>query len=356
MKKLVIFGMAALMLAFSVSLVLANPADFSNDTTGGSTSTSQSSNIPEVISGDSSTSTQAGSGVGDVANGGSAISSVTTSKDVEVTKTDSSDNSGQTNTKDSNNSKSVSITKSDFDTKTIASNNTITKDDSSTNTKTIASNNTITKTDVDQKVDDTKNGSAAAVNGDATVDKSKTVKVDVDTSGSNYLGKTEAEKNIAGSQNAGVGNSATTTTSLFSGNTDTDTKTITKTYTKDSFNTDSSDNSGQTNTKAIASFNSITKDSNNTKTYTKDSYNTKNIYKVDDQVMNATVAYEPDSIPGTPQITQTVNKTWSNTVTDSFNGFTGIGNNAQSSGNFNNTKAVTAFNLSGGVGNSGTTP
>jgi hypothetical protein len=352
MKKLVIFGMVALMLAFSVSLALADPASFSNDATDTSTFSSQSGNVPVVTGGSGSTSTQAASGVGDVANGDSQIDSVTTSTDIEISKTDSSDNSGQTNTKDSNNTKTVTVNKTDTDTKTIASNNTISKTDSSTNTKTIASNNTITKTDTDQKVDDTKNGSAAAVNGNALVDKSKTVKVDVDTSGSNYLGKTEAEKNILGSQNAGVGNSATTTSSLFSGNTDTDTKTITKTYTKDSYNIDSSDNSGQTNTKNIASFNTITKDSNNKKTYTKDSYNTRNIYKVDDQVMNATVAYEPDSTPGTPQITQTVNKTWSNVVTGSFNGYTGIGNNAQSSGNFNNTKAVTAFNLSGGVGNS----
>ena len=128
MKKLAICGMAALLVAFGVSMAFADPASFSNSTDGvGTIANSQSG---DVTTGGKDKSATAG--VGDVANQYSTLNSETTSVDVETgdigsgnSKTTTIDKSGQINT--------------DTDTKTIKSNNTITKTD------------TDIKNDIDQK-------------------------------------------------------------------------------------------------------------------------------------------------------------------------------------------------------------
>jgi len=392
MKKVLIFGMVALMLAFGVSAAFADPV---------------SGNVDSLtVDGSGSAGSQV-SGQGDV--NGVGVQTVFDHKSFDSSTT-TIDESGQVNTK------------------TYGSGNTATIDKSGqVNTKTYDSGNTKTVT-----VDN--NNSTDVLSGNtATFDKS----------GQNNALCSEAEKNIAGSQASGSGNSATNTNTvslgsdntktLWSGNsttvtkTDVDLKQITKggsaasysgsaTVTKGSNNSLTYDGSGQTN----CSNNTVTKNTtvdesgqtnlkyskvdnyagaqnvgnNNTATseYTKTttidksgqincSYNAKgsfnsttvtkysgnafgsgnSVYAVDDQVLvnnNSGISISAFDSNGSDAALQgqnlTCNKTFSNSVSGSIQNVNGVVNVGQTAGNFNGATATTGFTLNGGVAN--TTP
>ena len=339
MKKVAICGMAVLLVAFGVSMAFADPASFSNPTDNGATANSQSGNATTGGGEKSATA-----GVGDVANQHSTLTSDTTSVDVQTgdilsgnTKTTTIDKSGQTNT--------------DIDTKTIKSFNTITKTDSDTRndidqkakngsaaavngnasvTKVDDSGNTktITKTDLDQN---TKNGSAASFSGDATVNKDSGNTTTIDKSGQTN------KKNIANDNYASAvaqdGSTATstytkTTTIDKSGQTNVEKakveneagaqnvgngNTATSTYSK----TTTIDKSGQNNAKIIAKNGSAASQTGNA---VAKSYNTEDSYNIDidQKVKNGGVASVYGNATKDSFNTKTITKDSNNTV-GSFN-------------------------------------
>ncbi len=149
MKKVAILGIAVLLVAFGAGMALANPQADNNSGTGGLTGNTND--------GSASTGSQV-TGIGDVNAGGTQTITETKNFDNSTTTVDKS---GQSNTK------------------------TITKD--SNNTKTISGNTTAA-------LDYTKakNGSAAAVNGNATVNKDSGNSLTIDKSGQiNYSNNTK---------------------------------------------------------------------------------------------------------------------------------------------------------------------
>jgi hypothetical protein len=187
MKKLMIFVLAGMLLVFGASAVFANPQVDNNSGVGGLTGNTN----------DGSGSTgSVTTGIGDVATGGSTQT---------VTETKTFDNSDASQDNDSktvgnvlsNNTKTVTIDKSaqdnskslDVNAAGIASENEkniagaqAAGQSTATNTNDLSllSNNTKTETKTynKQEIDDTKYGSAAANNGDASATNTKTVTID----------------------------------------------------------------------------------------------------------------------------------------------------------------------------------
>ncbi|MFZ5447256.1 MAG: hypothetical protein ACOZFS_01265, partial [Thermodesulfobacteriota bacterium] len=245
---------------------------------------------------------------------------------------------------DSNNTKTVTIDKSG-------------QVNDSNNTKNYKSNNTSTKTKYDVEA---KKGAAASATGNANkVEAEKgsaasgngnayNIEVDLDQttkygSAASFLGDATVNKNSNNTTN----------------------KTYNKTYTK------TVDESGQVNTKqyiddtkegsaaAINGNASATNTKTSTKTVTidksgQDNSKTKNhfSYKVDNQIMDACITgisnTEPRCCP-TPEITQTVNKTFSASNSTSFTSINGVVNNNNNAGHFNNNYAYTNFTITGNV-------
>jgi hypothetical protein len=433
MKKLAIFGIAVLLVAFGAGMALANPQ--SDDVNAG-TNTANSGNAVE--SGGSTGNTSAG--VGDIASQGSSLVNTETKtwdngnttesidgnsllsgntktvtvdesgqnnsandsfKKVEAEKNSGAQNAGNSNSATNTDTKTVTIDESgQNNSKTCTDNSVYTKTEDSNNTKTYTDSSTYTKTE-------TGNLSAKEVEAEKNIAGAQNAGLGNSATNTNELlsnnTKNEAEKNIAGAQNAGSG-SAENTIKLLSDNnttvgkayakdgsaaagvgdatnTNTDTKTITidesgqvskhnnangnygsavaqdgstanNTYTKTT--TTTIDKSGQNNSKQIiddTKYGSAAAINGNA---TVDKSKKITLYAVDNQVMDACITGISNTTPEccpSPVINQTMNKTVSASTSNSLNGFTGVGNNANAAGNFNNAKAYTAFNLNGGVGN-----
>jgi hypothetical protein len=387
MKKLAIFGIAVLLVAFGAGMALANPQVDGTEIEGGSSANAYNT----VESGGSTGNTSAG--VGDVtANGSTSLVDETKAFETKgsavaqdgsnaydtntSTKTVTVDKSGQTNT--------------DTDTKTIASNNTktVTVDKSGqtntdTDTKTIASGNALlsgnTKSEAEKNIAGAQNaGSGSATNTNdvdllsgntktTTVTKNDTKTVGdiasgntktttIDKSGQNNVGKAEAEKNIAGAQNAGVGNSATNTNTLLSNNTkdSNNTKTVgdiasgnTKTTTVTKVELDQEVKYGSAG--SYSGDATVNKDSGNTKTVTIDKSGQTNKHNNANGNYGSAVAQDGSTATNTYSKTVTVDK--SGQTNDSNNTKTIASNNNLFSGNTktftkdsNNTKTVTIDN------------
>jgi hypothetical protein len=296
MKKLAIFGMVVLMLAFGAGLALANPQVATDDGSG------NLSNNPFIADGNSGS---VNTGIGDVAEGGSTQS---------ITENKTFDNSKNL-TVDGN---SLSVTKTDSDIKNINADNgnsiTVTKSDTDTKNITVDKSKSLTigVGDVALGVEnEAEKGSAAATNGNASVTK--------DSNNTKGSGNT---KNIT----ADNGNSTTVTKS----------KTITI------------DKSGQNNSKNIIkdiSGGSAAAINGNALV---DHSKTWNI--VDNQVLWATNSGNAASgALSTGTATQNVTKTFTASNSGTFTNINGVINNNNMAGNCNNASALTTISVGGNV-------
>ena len=330
MKKVAIFGMVVLMLAFGAGLALANPQADNNS--------GDANALNGTTTDGSASSSSVTTGIGDVAN----------SSTQTINETKTFDNS-KSLAVDSN---SLTVTKNDTDTKNITKTDTDTKTITKTDTDSLAVNVGPIAVDSDNKA---KNGSAAAVNGNATTTKDSNNTKDVTAFSGNTLGSNNT-KNIT----ADNGNSTTVNKTA--------TNSFKKNYAKDIYGSAvAQDGSTATNTNISTKTTTVTIDKsgqNNSKNIIKDisggsaaaingnalvdKSKTWNI--VDNQVMLATNSGNANSGNlATGTITQGVTKTFSASNSGTFTNINGVINNNNMAGNCNNASALTTISVGGNV-------